>query len=185
MTDDKQADLKVQKVAIGRLVPDPANARKHSEANLSAIANSLTQFGQRKPVVVTKDMVVVAGNGTMEAAKSLGWDELWVTILPWSDYAKSRAFALADNRTAELAEWDSAVLADQLLELDAEGWDTELLGFMPLNPPTDGEPDGEDTKPQLGDTKYAVIIDCDNELQQYDLLNQFQAQGYAARPLML
>jgi hypothetical protein len=122
--------LTVQSVAIGALVPDPQNARAHSERNLKAIMDSLTQFGQRRPLVVTGDNIVIAGNGTLEAAKRLGWDTVTITRTPadW-DYHRARAYALADNRTAELAEWDSAVLADQLLDLDANGWAIDGLGF--------------------------------------------------------
>ena len=51
---------------------DPANARTHDERNLDAIVRSLSSFGQRKPIVV-REGVVVAGNGTLRAARSLGW----------------------------------------------------------------------------------------------------------------
>jgi ParB-like chromosome segregation protein Spo0J len=63
------------KIAIADLSLDPNNARKHSQRNLDAIAASLKQFGQRKPIVVHRG-VVLAGNGTVEAAKTLGWTEI-------------------------------------------------------------------------------------------------------------
>jgi len=129
-------DLKIETVAISSLTPDPVNARKHDARNLQAIENSLLKFGQRKPICVTPDSIVVAGNGTLEAAKNLGWTEIAIARTPvgWS-WEQIRAFALADNRTAELAEWDDKVLADQLLELDANGWELEQLGFESLQPP--------------------------------------------------
>lgn len=140
--------MTVETVSVNALTPDPKNARKHSTKNLDAIASSLREFGQRRPLVVTGDGVVLAGNGTLEAAKSLGWEEIAVTRTPrdW-DYDRARAYALADNRTAELAEWDGAVLAEHLVELDAVGWDVADLGFEPLNPPTnpmEEEPPTED-----------------------------------------
>jgi ParB-like chromosome segregation protein Spo0J len=175
-------DLRVEVVPIDALTPDPTNARKHSRKNLDAIAGSLRQFGQRRALVVYGD-VVIAGNGTLEAARSLGWTEIAVTRVPrdWSP-EQARAYALADNRTAELAEWDSAVLADQLIELDAVGFDLSEFGFAQMEPPTG---DDDDTDPQLGETKYAVIIDCADELQQAELLHNLAAQGLAVRPLML
>jgi DNA modification methylase len=129
-------DLRIETVNINSLTPDPANARKHDGKNLQAIENSLLKFGQRKPICVTPDSIVVAGNGTLEAAKSLGWTEIVIARTPvgWT-WEQIRAFALADNRTAELAEWDDKVLADQLLELDANGWELEELGFENLEPP--------------------------------------------------
>lgn len=117
------------KVPIATLKLDPNNARKHSERNLDAIAASLEKFGQRKPIVVHNG-VVIAGNGTLEAAKKLGWNEILIAEVP-SDWDKdtAKAYALADNRTAELAEWDENALAKQLLELEDEGWDIASLGF--------------------------------------------------------
>jgi ParB-like chromosome segregation protein Spo0J len=123
-------ELRIETVNINSLTPDPANARKHDGKNLQAIAHSLEKFGQRKPICVTPDSIVVAGNGTLEAAKSLGWTEIVIARTPvgWS-WEQIRAFALADNRTAELAEWDANVLKEQMLELDANGWELEELGF--------------------------------------------------------
>jgi len=142
-------DLQIETVAIDSLTPDPTNARKHDSKNLDAIAGSLKLFGQRKPIVVTPDNVVVAGNGTLEAAKQLGWDEIVIARTPrgWS-WEQIKAFALADNRTAELAEWDSQILADQMLELDAVGWDLAEFGFEPLQPPIDPESLEDDEVPE-------------------------------------
>lgn len=121
--------MKVELVKIDELDLDPKNARKHDDKNLKAIADSLEQFGQRKPIVVW-GRTVVAGNGTMVAARSLGWTEIQIARVPdeWSaDQVK--AYALADNRSAELAAWDEQVLASQLLELTEVGFDIETLGF--------------------------------------------------------
>jgi len=121
--------MKISEKAISDLQLDPQNARKHSEKNLKAIAASLEKFGQRKPIVVHRG-VVIAGNGTLAAAQSLGWTEIAVSEVPdgWDDET-AQAYALADNRSAELAEWDEGELAKQLLELEAEGWDIAELGF--------------------------------------------------------
>jgi len=127
---------------ISDLTADPENARTHDKKNLDAIASSLEKFGQRKPIVVMPTGVILAGNGTWAAAKQLGWSEIMVSVTPadW-DYATAKAYALADNRTAELAEWDTSVLASQLIELDSVGWEAKDLGFdADLTPPTDPEP---------------------------------------------
>ncbi|CAB4218562.1 putative methylase [uncultured Caudovirales phage] len=124
-----QIDLVVETVPVSKLTPDPRNARKHGKKNLDAIASSLKEFGQRRPLVVTQQYVVVAGNGTLDAAKALGWTEIAVTVLPFDDPDKAKAYALADNRTAELAEWDEPALLETLGELDAAGWDIASLGF--------------------------------------------------------
>ena len=150
--------LRLETVLISSLSLDPTNARRHDSKNLASIEGSLRLFGQRKPIVVTGANVVVAGNGTLEAAKSLGWSEIDVVRIPadWSA-EQVKAYALADNRTAELAEWDAKVLADQLIELDAVGWDISEFGFDALEPPVnldDDEPlsfDDVESKVKLGE----------------------------------
>jgi len=129
--------MEIKSVKIEEIKLDPNNARKHSEKNLAAISASLEKFGQRKPIVVHNG-VILAGNGTYSAACSLGWEEIAIVEVPseWdSDTAK--AYALADNRTAELAEWDTEHLAKQLLELDEMGWEVGELGFDVPEKPED------------------------------------------------
>ena len=135
------------KISIAQLSLDPKNARKHSARNLEAIAASLLKFGQRKPLVVHRG-VVLAGNGTLEAARSLGWTEIDVAEVPddW-DMDTAKAYALADNRTAELAEWDESELAKQLLELQDADWDITELGFD-IPALADIEPGDEDEIPE-------------------------------------
>jgi DNA modification methylase len=134
--------MEVTRRLISDLTLDPGNARLHSQKNLDAIKASLTKFGQRKPIVINNKGVILAGNGTVEAAKALGWDHIEVATVPadW-DEATARAYALADNRTAELAEWDENVLAKQLLDLLDEEFDIEALGFELPEPEITPEPD--------------------------------------------
>lgn len=122
--------MNVETILLTALTFDPNNARKHDNKNIEAIAGSLKQFGQRKPIVITEDNIIVAGNGTVTAAKQLGWTDIKVVRVPkdW-DANQIKAFALADNRTAELAEWDKDILAKQIIELQTDDWDTSLLGF--------------------------------------------------------
>jgi len=148
--------MDIETVKIDELDLDPRNARKHDAKNLKAIADSLEQFGQRKPIVVW-GKTVVAGNGTMAAARSLGWTEISIVRVPddWSaDQVK--AYALADNRSAELAVWDEQVLASQLLELQEAEFDIELLGFeLPVDElqeiVEDEIPEQVEPKSKLGD----------------------------------
>ncbi len=117
-------------VPINRLREDPKNARLHDDRNVAAIAASLKAFGQQKPIVALKNGTVVAGNGTLRAAQQLGWKHLAVVWFDSREEARARAFALADNRTAELATWDVPILQDILADLKVEGFDVEqTLGF--------------------------------------------------------
>lgn len=114
-------------VPIETLIPDPSNARKHSKKNLAAIKGSLARFGQQKPIVISKDKIVIAGNGTLSAAKELGWTEIEVVESKLTG-SEITAFAIADNRTGELAEWDLDVLPGALKALGEE-FDLGEIGF--------------------------------------------------------
>ena len=122
--------LTIKHVPTASLTLDDRNARTHGRRNLDAIKASLVAFGQRRPLVVMPDGTVIAGNGTLEAIRELGWADVAVTVVP-ADWTaeQARAYALADNRTAELAAWDSDVLLDTLSELDAAGWSVDALGW--------------------------------------------------------
>lgn len=175
---------KIETVLLDELILDSNNARKHNETNLKAIAESLRQFGQRKPIVVTHNNVVIAGNGTVEAARQIGWKGISVVRIPddWSD-DQIKAYALADNRTAELASWDGSVLLDQLRELDLGDWDVKALGFgnFELNekesvPDTDYKDLGE---------RYEVVIECADENEQTALLLRLSNEGLKVRAIII
>lgn len=107
-------------VPIASLTIDPANTRTHDEKNLEAIAGSLARFGQRSPVVVQRQgMIVRAGNGRVLAARTLGWGAVAALVVDESD-VEATAFSIADNRTAELAGWDDGALARTLEALPKE-----------------------------------------------------------------
>lgn len=113
-------DLRPLAVPVDQLKLDPGNPRQHDEENIAAIAASLRQFGQLKPIVVhRKSKIIEAGNGTYLAAQQLGWSHLAVVWVA-HDRTNHAAFCVADNRTAELAEWDDARLAELLTELRLE-----------------------------------------------------------------
>ena len=138
--------LQALAVPIASLHPDPANARKHNDKNLDAIKASLAKFGQRKPVVVQREgMIVRAGNGTLAAAKALGWTEVAAVVLD-DDNATASQFAIADNRTAELAEWDNETLATLLDGMGEQ--DRELLGF-----------DADDMQELIGELTPEIVED--------------------------
>ena len=134
--------LKVERRKISELKNDPANARKHSPRNLKAIRDSLDVFGQQKPIVVDSRGVVIAGNGTLEAARELGWDEINVTVTDL-DPAHAQAFGIADNRTAELAEWDTDVLGQLLEGMDSDLADILSIDDLELPDSIDGGEQGE------------------------------------------
>jgi ParB-like chromosome segregation protein Spo0J len=137
--------MKTETIPIDELVEDPANVRRHGKRNIAAIKASLARFGQQKPIVVDAKNIVRAGNGTLAAAIELGWKTLDCVR---SDLAgvDLTAFAIADNRTAELAEWGDD-LGGMLKQLVDDGVSIETVGFTaeemeafmgPSNAPLDG-----------------------------------------------
>jgi len=142
---------RIERLLIADLSQDPANARLHPERNLASITASLRRFGQQTPIVIDKSNVVRKGNGTLQAALAMGWDEIDCirTELTSSDAV---AYAIADNRTSELAEWDDDVLAAQLQGLltddeallEAAGFDEDELAAL-LGDELDDEP-GDNTE---------------------------------------
>lgn len=101
--------LKNLSVAIDTLQGLPGNPRK---GDVDAVAESLKRFGQRKPIVARKDDgTIIAGNHTWQAAKKLGWKEIAVAYVG-DDDTTAQAYALADNRTAELGSYDEQALKD-------------------------------------------------------------------------
>lgn len=94
-------------VPIVEVFSDEANAVEHSEASIVAISQSLATYGQRKPIVVnSKSHVVEAGNGTLIAARDrLGWTHI-AAVYVNDDKATATSYAVADNRTAQLARWN-------------------------------------------------------------------------------
>ena len=150
-------------VSISTLVFDPANARKHDEKNLEAIKGSLARFKQQKPIVVSKDNVVIAGNGTLAAAKALGWTEIEIKRSHLTG-AEATAYALADNRSAELAAWDEDILGKTLQALREDGFPIADIGFDPGDWGTpDFKPASEDEQGRLDEKEKVICPACDHE----------------------
>jgi len=111
--------LRVKRVPIDSVHPDPANVRLHDERNLASIKGSLARFGQQKPIVVDKRGTIRAGNGTYQAACALGWKEIEV-VESELEGPEAVAYAIADNRTSDLSSFDDEALAKLLIELRNE-----------------------------------------------------------------
>jgi len=149
--------MNVETVPLASLTEDPQNVRVHSKRNMDAIRASLTRFGQQKPLVVTEGNVIAAGNGTYAAALSLGWEHIDIVRLPpeW-DKDTVTAYAIADNRTSELGEWDYGVLIDALGNFESDlvqaaGWDADGLQFL-LDPPKERGPKPADPNANVRDS---------------------------------
>ena len=120
--------MKVELVPIDRVTPYGRNPRKN-EAAVAKVAASIREFGFRQPIVVDADMVVIAGHTRLLAARELGLKQVPVHVARELSADQIRAYRIADNRTAEEAEWNLELLRIELGDLDAKEYDVALTGF--------------------------------------------------------
>lgn len=120
--------MNVQQVKIEKVKPYDKNPRKNKAA-VDYVANSIKEFGFQQPIVVDKDMVVIAGHTRLKAAKKLKLKEVPVVVADNLTEEQVKAYRLADNKTAEKAEWDFDLLTDELLSLQELDFDMEQFGF--------------------------------------------------------
>lgn len=120
--------LKFETWPIERLIEYARNPRKNDHA-VDKIAGAIKEFGFRIPVVAKSDGLVVDGHLRLKAAKKLGLKEIPVVLADDMTEAQIKAFRISVNRMAEFAEWDNELLALELGELGAAGFDLELTGF--------------------------------------------------------
>jgi ParB-like chromosome segregation protein Spo0J len=114
---------------IDKLNPYSGNARTHSDAQIDQIGASILEFGFTRPILAEDNGDMIAGHGSLLAAKKLGMTEVPVVVLTGLTEAQRRAYILADNRLALESGWDETVLADELRALEADDFNLTLLGF--------------------------------------------------------
>jgi len=149
------------------------NPRKNDEA-VDVVAKSITAFGFKVPIVLDKKGVIIAGHTRYKAAKSLGMKTVPCVIASDLSQVKAKAYRLADNRTAEIADWDTEKLHEELAELELAEFDMSDFDFPDLEKMTD-------VKEQTVKTKFAVIVDCPNEKVQAELFDTLSEMGYEPR----
>jgi len=119
--------LQVQEVEISKLKPWEDNPRLNDIA-VDAVARSIQSFGFNVPILCDQDFTIVAGHTRWKAAKKIGLTTVPTIVLQLTD-SQRRAFAVTDNKTAEIAEWDFPKLQEVLAELQSESMDLANLGY--------------------------------------------------------
>lgn len=105
------------------------NSRTHSEDQIERIQASINEFGFINPVVIHSDDVIVAGHARVEAAIALGIKEIPTINASHLTKTQMRAYVIADNRLAELSDWDEDILKGELSDLMGLDFDINLTGF--------------------------------------------------------
>ena len=120
--------LNVELRPLAEIKPYEKNPRDN-DAAVDAVAESIRRFGFRQPIVVDADGVIVCGHTRWKAAQKLGLEQVPVHVARDLTPEQIRAYRIADNKTAELAEWNLELLPIELAELQGAGIDWSLLGF--------------------------------------------------------
>ncbi|RLS67689.1 MAG: chromosome partitioning protein ParB [Planctomycetota bacterium] len=120
--------LTIELRSIGDIRPYPNNPRTNDNA-VDAVAASIREYGWRQPIVVDSDGVIICGHTRYKAAQKLGIDQVPVHVATDLSPEKIRAYRIADNQSADLADWNYDLLPIELKELGEGGYDLGLLGF--------------------------------------------------------
>ena len=188
--DSMSKNLNVKMMPIGDVVPYEKNPRLNDQA-VDAVASSIREFGFKVPIVVDGKGVVVSGHTRLKAAKTLGLDEVPVIVADDLDDTKIKAFRLADNKVAELAEWDESLLIKELEELDDLNYDMGQFEFeLDLDDAGDADGDGSDDAGDIPDNidvvdTFALNVIVKNEAEQAELYDELLGRGYDVKVVAL
>ena len=116
-------------INVNELVPYVNNARTHSAEQVNKIRSSMREFGFVNPVIIDREMNVLAGHGRLEAAKAEGYIQVPCVFVDEMTEAQKKAYILADNRMALDAGWDEDLLKVEMEALQDMGFDLGLTGF--------------------------------------------------------
>ncbi len=119
--------LQIQEINLTKLHPWEDNPRLNDHA-VKTVADSIRSFGFNIPVLCDQNLTIIAGHTRWKAAKKLGMKEVPVIVVKMTE-TQRRAFAIADNKTAEIASWNFPKLKEVLEELVTEDIDIRSLGF--------------------------------------------------------
>jgi len=176
---------KIEHWPIDRLIPYARNPRTHSEAQIAQIAASIAEFGFTNPILVGSDGVIIAGHGRLAAAQKLGLETVPVVVLDHLTPSQRRALMIADNRIAENAGWDEELLRVELDELKEFGFDLELTGFddKEISNLLDENNDLSSYADQQVREQFLVLVECNDDFEQRNLIERLTDEGYVCRAL--
>lgn len=188
--DSMSKNLNVKMMPISDVVPYEKNPRLNDQA-VDAVASSIREFGFKVPIVVDGKGVVVSGHTRLKAAKALGLDEVPVIVADDLDDTKIKAFRLADNKVAELAEWDESLLIKELEELTDLDYDMGQFDFeLDLDDADDADVNGADDAGDIPDNldvvdTLALNVIVKNEAEQAELYDELLGRGYDVKVVAL
>lgn len=177
-------DLEVEQMPVGVLVEYQRNAKVHTDEQISAVAESISQFGFRNPILVWRNEEgnpeIIAGHARLAAAKRLGMETVPVIRCDDLTDAQRRALTLADNQTTMMTGWDENLLYSELDSL-IQDFDMCDFGFA-------DSVGGEDVPAGNGyeyESQYALTITCDSEEDQRRKYDELVGMGYEVKVVVV
>jgi len=121
--------MKIETIAVDRLIPYARNSRTHSDEQVAQVAASIREFGFTNPVLIDGEGGIIAGHGRVMAARKLGLADVPCIRLAHLTDAQKRAYIIADNKLALNAGWDEDMLSLELLDLRGADYALSITGF--------------------------------------------------------
>lgn len=157
--------MTIDTITISDIKPYEKNAKSHPKKQVDLLAENIKRFGFTTPCLVDKDNNLIAGHGRLEAVKTLGWTDVPCVRMENLTDDEVKALRLADNKLAEMSEWDMALVTDELKELD-----DDLLDLTGFDKDLIIEPDeADDEVPEVPDEPVSKLGDL-YELGQHRVL---------------
>lgn len=162
---------------ISELKNNPNNPRKNDNA-VDTVAKSIQKYGFRNPLIVDDAGTVWCGNTRLKAAKKLKLKEVPCIIVNDLTEQQMTELALLDNKTNEIAEWDTDMLSDILKSVDLSEFDLDWNVDDVLETPN--EIDRKDISDTV-QSQYELIVDCEDENNLENLYNEMTQRGYQCK----
>ena len=157
-------------ISLDEIQPYEQNPRKNDQA-VEAVSNSIEKFGFNVPIIVDKDKTIIAGHTRFKAAEKLGLSSVPAIIADDLSPSQVKAFRLADNKTAELADWDWGVLEAELGEIAKLDGSIDMgdFGFQDEEIDYDSLSELFEMKENETNKKKEHIVKCPHCGEEFDL----------------
>ena len=166
------------------LIPYTNNSRRHSVEQIARIESLITEYGFINPVILN-GTIIVAGHARVQAATNLKLPTIPTLDVSYLSKTQIQAYVIADNRSAELSEWDTPILEQEIADLMEQGFDLALVGFEDFKF-SENETNEDDTeKDKEFQNKFEVVAECEDETDQEAVFKLLTAKGYKCRILSM
>jgi hypothetical protein len=168
--------------APASLTPYENNSRIHSNSQISGIADSITEFGFVKPVIVDENKMILAGHGAWLAAIDLEMPQIPIRQIEGLTHDQKKAYVIADNRLSELSKWDWELLTSELVDLQSADFDLAPVGFGDFG--SEGNTHSRmGAKVTIGDGRFLLQIEFESEKEMESVYEELTNRGMKMKVL--